>query len=71
MWHWRLLLGLDFVSVQVHGSPPARMVALAQELNTLSLGTAWPLYPLFEYPAFEFAMFTEVNSVRCSQFCIQ
>lgn len=47
VWHWRLLLVLDSVSVQVHGSPPARMVGLAWELHTLSLGTVWPLYPLY------------------------
>lgn len=46
VWHWRLLMVLDSVSVQVHGTPPARRVVLAQELYTLSLGTVWPLYPL-------------------------
>lgn len=60
---------LGSVSVQVHGSPPARMVVLAWELNALSLGTVWPLYPLNRlwvccvYWSKQCKMFTSLYSV--------
>lgn len=48
--------------VQVHGSTPASVVALARALNTLFLGQCG-LCMLST--AFEFSVFTEVNSVGC------